>query len=440
MSFEDLLRASEVNKKLSQLSPYVFKRKYSNHKIEIQNNFQLPVREERIEPINIAGIKINPKTISNALELLGLKTKTVKPTIKSHIESSSMIELIKYETIVKTFTHFGHVISKLCVFYYAHRQLQAELMGELISNYSSKSLIEVEFHNCASNYILNPLENVRIVTFALNLDDFAETNLPINKLFPALHRLHFHGYGKDLSYINCHMPNLQHLRISFVNEFWWKRLRQHFEMVFTKNPQISSIDLNAASNMDHFHSEYLENISALLGNLETLTVSGSVLVDREICFDNVTIFSIAPLFGSPQNLHFPKLKQFCIKNKPLGLAEDWIDFIKQHKQLTRLRMEHSRYFRDEEAFEYVDNELEQIVAELPNLTELSLTLSVRRISRLCIGNLIENYRNLLRLDLEFYTVLYGNTVKEYLREVETVDREWIVENNGYSLSCYRKGH
>lgn len=440
LNFADLLSVAEINQKMSQIAPSVFRQKYSKYEFKMTNLFKLPTKEPTKEPptsiINVAGIKVTTETISSALEWLGLKTKDQvnRAAVQSHIEGHLTIELKSYETILKTFTHFGHVISRLKMDYYTHGQPQAIFLGELISNYSSKTVSELVLYSRVEEHNFKPFESVRIVALGLDLFAFSKHNLAINDLFPAVEQLHINGYSTSLDYIDCHMPHLNHLYVKMPDEFWWNHLFNGFKVVLAKNQQLQSIELNAFPNIP---LKYLPSISRL-PNLQTLALFGSLSVEHEIRFENVTQFWTKPWSSSPNNLRFPKLQSLNIKNKANGAAV-WLDFLKKHNHLTRLHLDHSDFSNEDQSFDYIDDDLMQFVAELTNLTELSLVLYCRRISKMCIRQLLENHKNLMQLDLEFYTMLYRNTVREYLRQVATVDDEWNVSDFlNHGLSCHRK--
>lgn len=188
LDFGSLLNAAETNQQLFLATADLFQRKYSKRQIVITNNFELSF-ESASEPLNLAGFKIYSDLFSKPLEWLGLVRKDETTTVRTtHIESDLSIEINDYKMMMNTFKYFGHTISNLKYMVEPFNYMQTKLLGELIGNYGSKSLVEVRFDNCLAHTlesITKPLVNAKIVTFARNRLDYKNKTFPMH-IFPAV--------------------------------------------------------------------------------------------------------------------------------------------------------------------------------------------------------------------------------------------------------------
>lgn len=321
LDFDNLLNVAQVNQHLSALAAAIFRRKYSHLQVQVQNNFKHPDIDK--PHIWVAGLKIDTNTVAEALEFFGIidKNRTQekhdrKPFYRSYVDNINL-QLLSYDTILNTFKHFGHLITKLKFDYRHYSQnpaFLAKFMGDLISNYSVESLIEIEFHgvrNETMEFITVPLNNVQEATFK---DKFYGSSriLPLNELFPYLRRLTCDfTYGGSLDYFHVHVPHLEHVLFrTGVNDVLNSPTAVDFEKMLIKNSQIRSVHLYHT-----YSEEYLHTVHENLPQLETLTLSKCYTSNQRVEFENVTTFAADLLNESPQNLHFPRLQvsKKCIK-------------------------------------------------------------------------------------------------------------------------------
>lgn len=408
-----------MSQRFSFVAAYAFKRKYSKHRIVITDNFSHP--DESVLPeLNIAGIKINlqaaSQAVSQTLSQIGFG-KDAKRAIIYH-ENEHNIEITNYRTILTTFKYFGHVISKLKLIYSNTACLQAKFMGELIGNFSSNSLHDVQFDYCKDKtleFITQPLTNVKKVTFGESFHDVGNDTMPVNELFPAIESLHLEAWGASFDYLEQHMPNLKHYTItySFTNV-------QSLGRIIRQNKQIQSVELFRTKH--HF----LQTLSDLLQNLKHLKLWYFDFENMDnIVFKSVTTLSVDSSLYSPQNMYFPKLQNLSLQFRARNF-ERLRTFLEEHKMLKQLRLI---------SFDLNDELFDGILEQLTNLKELTLRrLRGRAISAECVRRLLG------RRELQQFDLCLGSEAEQngFRRKFEMVDFEWSIEIIGGCLSFQRK--
>lgn len=350
--------------------------------------------------------------IPNVLRRIGLSKVSPKGSlyqIPEHFE----IKIDDYGMIVKTFRHFGAVISKLILLnkcgadHRQSRRLQCRFLGELITNYTSNSLVQLEFDTCSEkimNFITRPLAGVETVYFGRWLN-IRKSVFRMHKLFPSVERLYLDGYHTEVDNFNCHMPNLKHLYIrdSFLLHSAFKHPRRlATDNMFSKNSQIKSISLFNTP------SEYIETLNFLLPNLETLALSHHFLRGAEIHFANVTSFSMVSVLSPPNSLHFPRLETLEISSEPRQF-DAWLAFLREHYFLTKLYLK------------YVDlneEELKLFTAELNNLEEFSVWLRDGFFDTDDIIDFLASHEKLMTFELISDNVTHKHLIKKDLMQLE----------------------
>lgn len=232
LKFVDLLNFSQINDKLSTVaSAAIFRHKYSHFQIVFRYNFPIPNNLNKL--LNGIEMKIDTEAMGQA------NKRVLHLPGEAPIETETQIELGDYDRILNTFKHFGHVIKRIKSKMFAvYQPVQAELIGKLITKYSSEALLEIEVEFFAENllrHITKPLINVENLTFERNDLCPNRGDIRLAELFPAVRRLNLDSFTlDDLDYFNFHMSNLQHLGMH------GSILYDRFSCmeIITKNPQI----------------------------------------------------------------------------------------------------------------------------------------------------------------------------------------------------------
>lgn len=408
---------AKTNEQFALAAKYIFKFKYSKHSIVIRDTFKYPREKWPIEQLYVGGLKIETKSISNVLKFFGLK-KT-KPQPPTHLENEHSITIMNYRMIIDTFKHFD--VSNLKLFYINPEHYQAEFLGEIISNYSSKSMTAVQFYDCSVNtleFIRKPLINVKSVRFAGRFLGLNYNVLAINELFPVVEELFLVIDAHNLDYFSAHMPKLKHLYLKGEPFIDTLHPKSHYENILRKNQQIQSIEVFSAA------SKCLRAINSFSPNLTRLTLFDFDLEDEAFCFANVSTFIVKSSEFLPKKLHFPKLKAFHLELQERYDLDVWVDFMKKHDQMSEFHL----ICDDFDAVVF-----ETLIAELPNLLEMTFRYTGQRelIDTVGLKELLRNHEHLQRFYFTFDHISY-----EGCREDFNVMRgKWSVNDirNGFAF-------
>lgn len=336
-----------------------------------------------------------------------------------HKYSHAQIVIHDGDQISNTFKHFGYLIQKLKVeTYFRTEPLQMELIGESISNYSFESLLDIDIERNAEKlleHITRPLINVRNVTLRKSrLQSRSQTILRPNELFPSIRRLNMHFMNDDsLAYFDCYMPHLEHVSVTGDRHNSSPLLE-----IITKNLQIRSIYL---WGIDH---EFVQRVSTLLPQLETLTLSNYIVENRS----NVELKKVTTFFlkyrTSPDNLHFPQLKTLHIECSSDHYAQ-YHKFLNEHNHLSHLHL--SNYDTDES--------LQQLTANLSNLEELTVeprTFLMKPMKSKVIVEFLRSHEIVIQLNVINFPSNWDVELEEQLKQ------GWNIRINGNAIHFKRR--
>ena len=249
--------------------------------------------------------------------------------------------------------------------------------------------------------------------------DVVPNGLPLNEQFPAVHRLELNSLtGSGLSYFACHMPQLEHIFMKGINLNNFHSLID----VITANSQIQSIELYDDDR------EFVQKVNEILPQLETLTLSTLRLSDGSIRFENVMTFAINHEYGSPINLHFPRLQNLHLIEYTSERIKDWINFLNEHNHLNHLHLRH---------WDLIDSQFQQLIANQTHLTELTLEFKrdahpSQPLSINVIVKFLSNHDNVKKLNvIDFYH-------QDAIKLKKQLINEWNVEVFDRRLSFVRK--
>ena len=361
LNFDDLLNMAQINGKFSTLTADEFRRKYSRLQIVIRDVTPFPNGPNELSNV---GMKIDAGTIEQINKYVS--NRPIKsPNIKV---SKTEIEVENGDQILNIFKHFGHLIKRFTsITFSSTLPLKSELIGKLVSKYSSESLVEVEFVHGPEKmlkHITKPLINVESVTLRGNYENFNRRTIRLDNLFPTVHRLNFDTLNNfDFAPFDYHMPHLEHI---FMHKIALNR-GSAIPALFMKNPQIRSIDFYRVD------PEFIRNVNFHLPQLETIKLSHFELRSGSIRIKNVTTFvTDFGHFTSPLNLHFPRLQTLHVVDYRSERFAEWFHFLNEHNHLRYLYFKH---------FNMDDQQFQQLTANLTNLVEISLEYRTELIHR-----------------------------------------------------------
>lgn len=397
-----------VNERFSTLAADEFRLKYSHLQLIIRDDFKLPSNQNEL--LNVAGMQVDSKTIERNKDM-----NDETPKI-----SQTQLELENGNQILRTFKYFGHLMKRLKLNLVSLiRPVQVELIGKLISKYSSESLVDIEIEHYAKKlleHIAKPLINVEIVTFRqIHVMNFNPQSIPFNELFPAVRRLNLDSIiVDDLSYFDYHMTRLEHVSMESI--------QSPFPGVIMKNPQIQSIDLYQPDD------ELVQKVNDFLPQLKTLKLSGFKLSNGSIQFSNVTTFIIDyGHYTTPANLHFPQLQTFHFEYDKCQF-DDYLDFFNEHNHLSQLHLT---------MFKLDDSHFQQLTANLTHLIELTLEYGknshqYRTLSSNIVVEFVKSHDKVNQLNVINFTKYCEAELQEQL------NGEWNTRINGDGLTFQRR--
>lgn len=307
-----LTNVAELDKKHYLMANLAFKRTYTSRQFMIHTNCWLPESKSHLRMIGDA--------VSSTLKWIGLKTeKKVEEKAQSmikklenqpvYIECGVTIELKDYEIIEKIFMYFGRLVLNLKIVYDEDHVPQAKFIGIFISNYSSNSLVDVEFRHCTDHtleYITMPLMNVKNVNFGNSFGNTGGEIISFNHLFPTVESLQLNCWFTHIHYIDTQMPRLKHLFMKIDVKYWWNDFRyiENIEKFLQKNAYLRSIEIQIVPEAQMI---LLQPINENLQNLEILSIWQCEELDAPFLFENVTTFIVKLANTLSANFYFPIL-------------------------------------------------------------------------------------------------------------------------------------
>lgn len=337
MDFTSLLNMVQTNKHISTIAVNVFRRKFSNKMISIEDYSDLPKQIE---------------IFSNNWNWFGQRLKEIASERKTHFVSDEQIKIIDRKLIINTLKYFGCVIKKLKITYANIDLIESKLITRYLNKYCSDSLTELQLENCGGNilkYMNRPFKNVEHLTFGQRLLDVSNETPLMNQTFPNVQRLSLDLTEFSSQYPGCHLPHLIHLDLN-INDL---RDESNVIKVIESNPYVRSINLRSIS------PNILEIISKMQPNLQNLTNSMFPYGVNRIHFTNVVTFKVEDSLTSPSNFSFSNLKD--VRMNCYGeQCNNWIDFVRDHNNLSRFYIGYS---------DMNDLQFERL-SDLPNLVEM----------------------------------------------------------------------
>ncbi|XP_055323124.1 uncharacterized protein LOC129578478 [Sitodiplosis mosellana] len=250
---------------------------------------------------------------------------------------------IKWRYCLTFLRHFGHLISKLEIFYWGMKTLVnlkfAAHLDHYVNEYCAESLLEISLEECdkeAMKDLKKPFTKIKSVRFVCchlgnELSD-------INKWFPNVSHLEF---SKENRLANCYgvevyLPYLRSFSVylPFVEET--RLSKRNVVEILRANPQIESLYIWGS-----FGVNYLQEISTFLQQLGSLKISAHTMFHNfgrgTAHFKNVKKFEFRYYNKCTRiPLSFDSLEEYK-HNPDLGSSgiDEVFDFIWQQKSLTK---------------------------------------------------------------------------------------------------------
>lgn len=293
LDFESLVNVSQVNAKLNYGASDVFKRRYKDLDVVIEN-----IVNKQWKIVN-GILTLNYDMTEGFLKAFGNLIKRL------HIQFDSIPS--------KYYSKLGYFVSKYC-------SETLEQFAEYHGDQSFLRVIQKPFKRVQNVYVQN---NILVLN----------KNLKFHEIFPELRYLCLdQGLSDNNHPTDYHYPNLIGLRIS-------ADVLQTFDSLFEKNPHIRVISCDRVQSI-----EPLKVINDHFPELEYLTFdmrsdynnrNGSIVnfkhVKEVLIRDSKKHITV-----DSEQFHFEKLESFAIEmdQDNRNIAE-WIEFILKHKNISK---------------------------------------------------------------------------------------------------------
>lgn len=399
LSFPELLMMNDVSRYFSILAGHAFQRNYADREIVISNTRDLLFGWDE------------PKFIRK------LRKNTLDP-IECSVELNR-IEIKSTYLSLKTLKYFGNIIQRLYLSLTNIDTKHSKIIGKYVNHYCTDTLMELCIDVQKGNFlrlIKKPFKNVHHVDFNFWPDssEFVNNTLTLNETFPSLRTLSLNHPRTDFNseYFRCNFPHLEHLSltygyIKYMNVDLIKNL-------LNLNPQIRSLELG------YCPEHLLQHISVILPQLERLSTTIGLSVQREIRLDNVTKFKMTAI-GNSLNIYFQKLQEMHMFFTSEKYSE-LITFLEQHAHLRRLNIQ----FWTIRRFEF-----DGITSILPNLVEMTLNNNYGLAQIDFIIKYLNNNEKIMKFHL-------AHAKKNQKVEFDSqLDHKWNVYENGTGISFER---
>lgn len=395
LDVQNLLEIAETNYTLSVLGADVFRKKYSNLTVEIDNDRSSSHNSNTIKEVNQSPVLIDDKTIL----VYGLNVS------------------------LKVLRHFGPTIKKLKIQSKRFWADEEQRIIGFVNEYcvQSESLIQLDLqitqHNTMKK-LWGPFKSVVELGLDIVYSDMQEITThnqqTLNNIFPNIRNLTLSiKSSTNMDFIG-QLPNLTYLSLKGDTINSDAADTRHYQRLLRRNPQIKSLKLVFYPN------DFIRMVNLYLPDLESLSLWSFDLRNYRIFFENVKKFELlSAIQGSPLKIAFRKLEELRMWYQP-QFAQEWIGFFRMNPHLKRVYVE-----------DYGENEstldLEDLITQLSAIEDMSI-FSTKSIHFETIVKFIETHRELKRF--KYGSKDFDEHHTEYLKK--EFHKNWTISTfNGY---------
>ncbi|XP_055306262.1 uncharacterized protein LOC129570610 isoform X2 [Sitodiplosis mosellana] len=397
LDLKNLLDIAETNYRLSALAADVFRQKYANCTVEIDNDRSLSSESNAIKEINQFPVLMDEWTIL----VFGLNVS------------------------LKLLRNFGPAIQKLTIhnqrFWVNEEEHEQTIMG-FVNEYCAQSLIKLDLQITnpdTMKKLTGPFTNVEELGCNVIASDIPEitthNHATLNKFFPNIRNLTlsiksntntgFVGSLPQLKFLSLRGDTITPQTISDT------RYTQH---LMNRNPQIKALKLV------FYPPNFVRVVKLYLPDLESLSLWFFDLGNDRVHFEHVKSFELlSGIGGSPLKISFKQLEELRMWYQP-RYAQEWIEFLMMNTHLKRVHVE-----------DYGDNEstldLESLITQLPNIEDISI-LSYKSPHFGTVVKFIETHERLQKF--KYGSKNFDEHDIQYLKK--EFSKKWTISDfNGY---------
>lgn len=291
---------------------------------------------------------------------------------------------------------FGNLIQHLQI------SFPSNVTIETVNKYTSESLINLKMSFVAVDVFdgfttpFAALKSLEIRTYV----EIKTGQLPLNQLFPNLRRLSldlFRDVG--FAFIIWQYPYLEHFKLYSIIYHQFPSQNEEILMeFFQKNTQIQSIDVKC------LNEKLCNIINGHVANLQNLTIeTHNIQIDNDTTIEKLKHFSISQSEITDQHqsmskLTLPRLETLqIVYGQPIAAV--WIEFFRKHQHVSHLKII--------DAYQ-LDDDLNQLIDEMPNLIEISFEQSSVQLFFTYaiivenINRIIETHSQLVKMDFSYF--------------------------------------
>lgn len=293
---------------------------------------------------------------------------------------------LDFDTLLEVFRYFGHLITKLRVYYNYLNAMQRKTLNEHINEFSSQSLIQFELDHCYDSSLVGltgPFTKVQTVFLRMGATLSNATNF--RTIFPAIQYMNLAKMSSvQPATMEHHFPLMEYLIVERCLGTSGKKEMDILRRRLALNPQLRRITFSSNSNW-----QTLKIVSETLPHVEQIDAFGfkdDEYNGDDIHLTNVKVFKFNTIHCQPS--HIPRIPlvfgniEEILCNKPI---ERWFDIIIQNKNLRKITIG-----------ELNDKHLQRIATELTILDEFTMEFEKINQSIINIVQFIETAKNLKR--------------------------------------------
>lgn len=308
------------------------------------------------------------------------------------VNDESKFVVVSMKKAAKILRMFGTVMQHLKV------EHPSTIVSQYINEFTSGSLIKFDMFSIENDTFEYFTNSFQAVNELIIREKVIGAHLPFNQIFPNIQRLELENNRSiPMNFIHCEFSLLKSAKINL-----WRMSGDEgmIDAFYLKNRQIRSLEvIFLTEHLCKILNNHLQN----MGNLTIRT--HDFRIANETTMKHVKHFRIvrAHLDFEPRNLKllFPHLQSLKIGYAKL-FSIVWIDFCRKHRNVQYLEI-HGVYKDPVSVFQ---NQLNQVISELPNLIEITLihgNYVNYPLNHEIISQIIDTHQKLKRLNLlSFY--------------------------------------
>lgn len=307
---------------------------------------------------------------------------TFFPYPEDTLNNEYVIIIQNLEILNTFFPTFGHLVLNITAEFGFLESNERNATVELISEYSSNSVIELSLDGFDKNLrslFTNPLKRVeKLKIIGCNTDKPEFKDFKLSELFPALRQLHLPNIDpKDPSIFNEKFPNLEHFRMSLYKFGWHfpkkasqEIAKRNIANFLQKNSHLKSVFFDKCYSIDfvkiaHDHLKYIESFG-----MNFVSGIDYAYSDDKMDFPTVkTILTRWTGYNLSNIMTFNNLEELTLVCRAPNCAE----IAKRNGNLIKLNL---MVDSETQATYFDDNDILEIAKKQSNLKDLLISMTI----------------------------------------------------------------